>query len=85
MNGISPFNFRKLTPEQESRGEIAAAALLSGLCLLGSLAFMLFIAFKPDATNLDVMCGGTCLIVVVVAARELRRELGKLIHANRLQ
>jgi len=27
MNGISPFNYRKLTPEQEKRGQKAATVL----------------------------------------------------------
>jgi len=41
MNGMSPFNYRKLTPEQERRGEKVASniGMVCGiLCLVAAVA-----------------------------------------------
>jgi hypothetical protein len=38
MNGISSFNYRKLTPEQEQRGE-KIATVISILIIVGFTAF----------------------------------------------
>jgi hypothetical protein len=38
MNGISPFNYRRLTPEQEKRGE-KIATVISILVIIGFATF----------------------------------------------
>jgi hypothetical protein len=71
MNGISPQNYRPTTAKQERRATIA----LYTLCVLGSLAFAIYIPFKPHATGLDTMAGGACILAAIVCARELWRAI----------
>jgi hypothetical protein len=82
MNGISPFNYRKLTPNQEKRGEKVCTVILIATCLFGSLAYAIYIPFKPHATDLDALTGGACILAAVVSLRELWRELWRLINGK---
>jgi hypothetical protein len=43
MNGISPFNYRKLTPEQEKRGEKIANyfGVCVGIVMVGAVVWLL--------------------------------------------
>jgi hypothetical protein len=73
MNGVSPFNYQKLTPRQDKEGRDICEVGMAAVCLFVSLAYALYIPFKPHATDFDALAGGACLLVAVLAVRELWR------------
>ena len=75
-NGVAPFNYRKFTPEQESRGAYIATIILQMVSIIGALAYAIYVPFfKPHPTDLDTMCGGAYILVVIIGVREFWRTI----------
>jgi hypothetical protein len=70
MNGISPFNYRKLTPEQESRGERVCTGIVIFLCIAISIGYAIYTAVKVHTTNLDILTGVACCLVAGIGIND---------------
>lgn len=72
MNGISPYNYREVTPEKERRAKLFTDIFMAVMCLavVVNITF-----FHNPPTQLDSATGGMCMVGTYFFIRDFVKTL----------